>query len=301
MAGFWSAGRVPHRPPSASPPGRLRSRARDRGSSSSTRRAATTSPSQATRSVSAAPTARWWAAAARIRAVRIVPVMRWRVATRGERAEQHRPARFPIPDGVTSIPFGSARVVTWRPLAVVVRTRITEFLSTHRFLRRFRLSLRSWGSRVRIAPGSPPFPFIPRFIPRPISTVPLRWPGWSRSWPGRAGKLRSGSRFHGQVFGPLGRARLNFRSDGSTEGERRRQARRMCGDVGGWLGTPLCTAPRPCDTEVCQKNRGGLSGATKGPSFRPMGRSPPISETTMIYTHVTRSGPNWVKRPADRL
>ena len=48
-------------------------------------------------------------------------------------------------------------VVTWRPLAVVVRTRNARFLINHSFLRRFRLSLRSWGSRVRIAPGSPSF------------------------------------------------------------------------------------------------------------------------------------------------
>jgi hypothetical protein len=40
----------------------------------------------------------------------------------------------------------ASRVVTWRRLAVVVRTRIAEFLSAHRFLRRFRLSLRSWRS-----------------------------------------------------------------------------------------------------------------------------------------------------------
>ena len=53
-------------------------------------------------------------------------------------------------------------VVTWRPLAVVVRTRNARFLINHSFLRRFRPSFRSSffcdRTRVRIAPGSP---FLP--------------------------------------------------------------------------------------------------------------------------------------------
>jgi hypothetical protein len=55
------------------------------------------------------------------------------------------------------------RVVTWRRLAVVVRTHNPEFANGHSFLRRFRPSLRSWGSRVRIAPGSPSFRIVTRF------------------------------------------------------------------------------------------------------------------------------------------